>query len=374
MARSACRRRRRADLGLRCRTARRGRGRHGTLGFRCRCRADLGLRCRTARWPRSAHVRVARAPRRRRRCEQARGETTRTGAVWSTRRSSRATPMVRTRRTRRARTGHGRRRARRRASPSPDLWGRREPGLPGQRVGRGHWKFRRSEVLAWLESRGRSDTARRAEVDVTPATPSESAHRWVVGPIRGRWVVRLVRWRQGLAVARRNPKGIRSVADLASGCAGGPARKGIGRTAVLDRTLANAKIAGREIEPVTTLGDHRSVAQAVAFGACDVGLTVESAALDAGLRFIGASTRSGGARPLRHRTDGSRADDHGLGLTVDDVAVVDRIAPDDRGCRRSHRAMPKKPSARTGPPPCPLRQAHPSSAGKPGPWHSGLFS
>ena len=278
-------------------------------------------------------------------------------------------------------------------------------GLPGHRAGKGHWRFWRSEVLAWLEARGRGGTSREGSIEVSVPEGLELGNRWFVSRIGNRWIahpvradhghaadalsddnarpvtsgkvevtaaatltdlsanvlvagcapllgmlldrvesarergrvhwltanstvalrlladgfvhtagihladgetgsdhvslvkralpgrafhlVHLVRWRQGLAVARRNPKCIVSVQDLARPDLRVALReKGSGARRVLDRALADAGVNLRHMKHVATLADHRVVAQAVAFGAFDAGITVESAALEAGLHFL----------------------------------------------------------------------------------------
>lgn len=62
-------------------------------------------------------------------------------------------------------------------------------GLPGRRVGRGHWRFRRDEVLAWLGARQGSPS--EALVDAELAAGSEGATRSarvVLGRVGERWV------------------------------------------------------------------------------------------------------------------------------------------------------------------------------------------
>lgn len=64
-------------------------------------------------------------------------------------------------------------------------------GLPGRRVGRGHWRFRRDEVLGWIGARQRSagDAMLEAELAHDP-TPAERAgpSRVVLGRVGERWV------------------------------------------------------------------------------------------------------------------------------------------------------------------------------------------
>lgn len=94
-------------------------------------------------------------------------------------------------------------------------------------------------------------------------------------------VVNLARWREGLAVAKRNPRGIRGAEDLARVRIVNR-EPGSGARALLDRVLLSRKPRGYE----TILPTHAAVAQAVAMGAADAGVTTESAALALGLGFV----------------------------------------------------------------------------------------
>ena len=103
-------------------------------------------------------------------------------------------------------------------------------------------------------------------------------------PGRAALVVTLARWREGLAVPRKNPRGIRGVQDLGRKNLRVATREpGAGARRLLDRLLARHRV-GAVRGPV--LGSHAAVAQAVALGAVDAGVTTESAALAAGLRFL----------------------------------------------------------------------------------------
>jgi putative molybdopterin biosynthesis protein len=67
-------------------------------------------------------------------------------------------------------------------------------GLPGRRVGRGHWRFRRDEVLAWLGARqGSPSEALEAELAAGAEPPAGSeagmgSARVVLGRVGERWV------------------------------------------------------------------------------------------------------------------------------------------------------------------------------------------
>src|SRR5690606_17633221 len=106
-------------------------------------------------------------------------------------------------------------------------------------------------------------------------------------PRRSFHLVHLVRWRLGLALRPRSPKGIRSAEDLVRSDVRVAAReKGSGARRVLDRALRRAEISREQRLAWAVLGDHRAVARAVALGAADVGVTVESAAHELGLEFL----------------------------------------------------------------------------------------
>ncbi len=103
-------------------------------------------------------------------------------------------------------------------------------------------------------------------------------------PGREALVVNLARWREGLAVARSNPRGIRGVQDLGRKSLRVATREpGAGARRLLDRLLAKHGVGAVH---ATVLGSHAEVAQAVALGAVDAGVTTESAALAAELRFL----------------------------------------------------------------------------------------
>jgi putative molybdopterin biosynthesis protein len=65
-------------------------------------------------------------------------------------------------------------------------------GLPGRRLGRGHWRFRRDEVLAWIGSRSTSSS--EASIDAELAAGSELSaesgrpSRVMLGRVGERWV------------------------------------------------------------------------------------------------------------------------------------------------------------------------------------------
>jgi molybdate-binding protein/DNA-binding XRE family transcriptional regulator len=101
-------------------------------------------------------------------------------------------------------------------------------------------------------------------------------------------VVTFAAWEQGLLVAPGNPKGIRSVADLARrGVTLVNREEGAGARLLLDRRLAAAGFKSRQVRGYQRLADsHLDVARRVAEGQADAGVGVRSAASLLGLSFI----------------------------------------------------------------------------------------
>ena len=105
-------------------------------------------------------------------------------------------------------------------------------------------------------------------------------------------VVRLVHRAQGLIVARGNPLGLRSLADVAEGRGGYVNRqRGSGTRVLFDHELARigadgASISGYEREEFT----HLAVAAAVASGRADCGLGILAAARAFDLDFVPVAT------------------------------------------------------------------------------------
>jgi len=112
--------------------------------------------------------------------------------------------------------------------------------------------------------------------------------------VRGAALIHLATWPLGLAVRRANPRGIRGVADLARADVrlinleiGASAR------VLLDRLLADMGLAPAAVRGYADeVRGHDAVAQAVALGAADVGLTTQAAAEAHGLAFRQLSEES----------------------------------------------------------------------------------
>jgi putative molybdopterin biosynthesis protein len=106
-------------------------------------------------------------------------------------------------------------------------------------------------------------------------------------PGREMLLVHLVRWRVGLAVAAGNPLDIRHEGDLLRPDVRFVAREaGAGTTTLLRRRLAalGASLPNPATGVVAT--SHGAVAEFVRSGGVDAGVTIESAALAAGLDFV----------------------------------------------------------------------------------------
>ena len=101
-------------------------------------------------------------------------------------------------------------------------------------------------------------------------------------------VVTFAAWEQGLLVAPGNPKGIRTVGDIArKGIRVINREEGAGARLLLDRRLAVAGIKPAEIRGYRRLAtSHLDVARQVAEGQADVGVGVRSAAAMHGLSFV----------------------------------------------------------------------------------------
>jgi putative molybdopterin biosynthesis protein len=93
---------------------------------------------------------------------------------------------------------------------------------------------------------------------------------------------------QGLMVARGNPLGLASIADLARSRARFVNRAlGTGTRLLLDELLAQSQLAAHDIEGyLDTEPSHAAVAQAVASDAADAALGIEAAARSRGLDFV----------------------------------------------------------------------------------------
>ncbi|MEX1362501.1 MAG: helix-turn-helix transcriptional regulator [Nannocystaceae bacterium] len=115
-------------------------------------------------------------------------------------------------------------------------------GLPGHRLGRGHWRFARAEVLAWMGSRTRLPPQGSAELDaqlVAPATAASrpQGRRVVLGRVGERWVAHPVDAR-----AHRSADGIAD--GLAADATARPSRTRVGLLRPLAEMDSNVLVAG----------------------------------------------------------------------------------------------------------------------------------
>jgi molybdate transport repressor ModE-like protein len=110
--------------------------------------------------------------------------------------------------------------------------------------------------------------------------------------VRGMVLVRFASRRQGLMIAHGNPKGIRSLGDLARGGVHFVNRQtGSGTRLCFDRLLAEARIEPARISGYGTEEfTHAAVAATVASGMADAGFGIEAAAHRPGLDFVPLAT------------------------------------------------------------------------------------
>ncbi len=102
----------------------------------------------------------------------------------------------------------------------------------------------------------------------------------------GATVLHLARWRQGLVLARGNPKGIRGGHDLTRPDVRLAQRpQGAGAQKLLQRVLASAG-ASEAPTPGPIATDHQQIAQLVLWGVVDVGVAISSVAHHHGLEFV----------------------------------------------------------------------------------------
>jgi molybdate-binding protein/DNA-binding XRE family transcriptional regulator len=106
-------------------------------------------------------------------------------------------------------------------------------------------------------------------------------------PAQAMTLINLVTWAQGIVVRYRRASGLTGIADLARpGLRVARREAGSGSDALLCRSLESEGISADSLGPGLLLPGHMETAQAVAFGAADAGIAVESAALAYGLDFL----------------------------------------------------------------------------------------
>jgi len=120
-----------------------------------------------------------------------------------------------------------------------------------------------------------------------PGSLAQRTYQPLLQPGRHK-LIGFARRTQGLIVARGNPMGLASIADVARSRARYVNRAlGTGTRLLLDELLAQAQLAPGDIGGyANTEPSHSAVAQAVASGLADAGLGIEAAALPRGLDFV----------------------------------------------------------------------------------------
>ncbi len=105
---------------------------------------------------------------------------------------------------------------------------------------------------------------------------------------RGAIVVNLARWEEGFVLRPGNPLSIRGAEDLTRRKVRFvPREVGSGAQSLLGRVLRKAGIPAAATHPIAQVASgHKAVAQAVAYGAADVGVANRSAAAAYGLGFV----------------------------------------------------------------------------------------
>jgi len=162
-------------------------------------------------------------------------------------------------------------------------------GLLADRLGRRFHDARATWIRA--DSGQALQLLRRGEVHIAglhlasaddPDAHVRAAQQAVAG---GSTLIHLARWRQGLVVAPGNPLGIDGRADLARPSLRWVHRPaGSGAQRLLERVLA--EVGAAPPLPSPTGHDHGEVARMVRWGVADVGVAIESAAVDQGLAFV----------------------------------------------------------------------------------------
>jgi molybdate-binding protein len=129
-----------------------------------------------------------------------------------------------------------------------------------------------------------------AGLHVVDARTGESNLPYVRRHLKGRdvTVVTFASWQQGLMVKKGNPRHVRGVEDLARKDVTIVNREaGAGARLLLDRKLASAGLAGRQVNGYQRVaGSHLEVARLVAEGQADAGIGTPSVARLRGLDFI----------------------------------------------------------------------------------------
>jgi putative molybdopterin biosynthesis protein len=155
---------------------------------------------------------------------------------------------------------------------------------------------RRGSVIGWtMGSAAALEALKREEVHVAglhivDEKSGESNVPYVRRHMKGQalTIVTFASWEQGLMIRTGNPKGIRSIADLArKGVTLVNREPGAGARLLLDQRLAAAGVASTQISGYQRMGrSHLEVGRLIAEGVADVGMGVRSAANLLNLDFI----------------------------------------------------------------------------------------
>ena len=170
-------------------------------------------------------------------------------------------------------------------APVLSLWARAtERWHPELRV---HWNFANSMAALHSLSRGEIHMAGTHLYD-----PKTGEHNipFVRDALKGKASVLIAFgvWEEGLLVASGNPMGLRTVADLAqTGVSVVNREVGSGSRLLLERKLQDEKVPFHEVKGFDHIVyTHQDVAQAIATGIADAGISTASIAATFGLGFI----------------------------------------------------------------------------------------
>ncbi|MFZ5824426.1 MAG: substrate-binding domain-containing protein [Bacillota bacterium] len=170
-------------------------------------------------------------------------------------------------------------------TPALSLWARAaERWHPGLRV---HWTFANSTAALEALARGEIHAAGSHLYDEATGEHNAPIARRLL-PGRRLVLVNLAIWEEGLLVRQGNPKGLRRGADLAQcGVRLVNREPGAGARQLLERTLVREGVDPRAVAGFERIAhSHVEVAQAVAAGEADAGVSAASVASAYGLGFV----------------------------------------------------------------------------------------
>lgn len=170
-------------------------------------------------------------------------------------------------------------------TPVLSLWARAaERWHPGLRV---LWSFANSSAALQALARGEIHAAGSHLYDEESGQHNQPFARRAL-PGRALVLINLGIWEEGLLVRPGNPKGLRKAADLAQpGVKIINRESGAGARLLLERLLARDRVETGAVEGFDQVaGSHVEVAQAVASGRADAGVSAASVAAAYGLGFV----------------------------------------------------------------------------------------